>query len=520
MTVDEPLAAIQIAGAVLDGTPIDWSLAESTADEASLPLLAQLRVLATLADLHRHVTVRAADAAPASVDPREEPETWGHLRVLERVGDGAHGAVYRAWDTRLDREVALKLLPSDDSTQDDPALSIIREARLLARVRHPNVVTIYGAERIGRRNGLWMEFIRGRTLKQIVDDGKVFSGAEAAAMGVDLCRAVAAVHGAGLLHRDIKAQNVMRAEDGRTVLMDFGTGRELSDVAASDLAGTPLYLAPEVLAGGEATVQSDLYSLGVLLYHLVTGSYPVRAASVQGIRQAHERNERTRSSTSQELSTLPRRLAQIIERTIDPQPERRYWSADALAAELAALAPHPARAARTYAMPVLGALILVLAVWWGVFHSVRTTIASRGEEPAIAVLPFKNLSVEPESDYFVDGLTDEVIRNLAVIQGLQVRSSTSAFAFKDRPRNLRQVGDELRVNFVVEGSVLRAGDKLRVNVQLVEVAKDTPLWSDQFDRELKDVFAIQDDISRAIVEQASLDARPGPETIRHRRDDV
>ena len=147
---------------------------------------------------------------------------WGHLRTLERVGRGAFGEVYRAWDTRLDREVALKLLDAP-SAGENSSSSIIQEGRLLARVRHPNVVSVYGAEQIGPRIGLWMEFVRGRTLKQIVDAGGTFTGPEAAAIGIDLCHAVDAVHGAQVLHRDIKAQNVMLADDGRAVLMDFGT---------------------------------------------------------------------------------------------------------------------------------------------------------------------------------------------------------------------------------------------------------------------------------------------------------
>ena len=218
MAVSEGLVA-DLAGALLDGTPIDWTAAESSADETNRPLLAELRVLATLADLHRRLPVpRAAATLTAGGDCVEQVVHWGHLRVLERIGRGAFGEVYRAWDTRLDREVALKLLPADRAAGDGPASSIIQEGRLLARVRHPNVVTIYGAEQIGGRIGLWMEFVRGRTLKQIVDDGKVFSGAEAIEIGVELCQAVAAVHTEGLLHRDIKAQNVMLAENGRAAL--------------------------------------------------------------------------------------------------------------------------------------------------------------------------------------------------------------------------------------------------------------------------------------------------------------
>ena len=168
-------------------------------------------------------------------------------------------------------------------------------------MRHPNVVTIYGAERVEHRIGLWMEFVKGRTLEQVLQHTKVFDSAKAIDIGVELCQAISAVHRAGLLHRDIKAHNVMRSEDGRIALMDFGTGRNLDADASLDLAGTPLYLAPEVLLGQPATKRSDLYSLGVVLFHLVTGSYPVRGRTVREIRHAHEGGERTAVHVAQPM---------------------------------------------------------------------------------------------------------------------------------------------------------------------------------------------------------------------------
>jgi len=486
----------ELAGAVLNGTPIDWVSVESSADVEDRALLDQLKVLATVADLHRRLMVPSptgqddvSDAAPL--------ERWAHLRVLERIGHGAFGDVYRAWDTRLDREVALKLVREAPGTNGPRASSIIEEGRLLARVRHPNVVTIYGAEQIGERIGLWMEFVKGRTLQQIADqDGKIFSPAETIDTGIELSRAVAAVHHAGLVHRDIKARNVMRADDGRLVLMDFGAGRELTADAAESVPGTPLYLAPELFNGKHATVQSDIYSIGVLLYHLATGSYPVRARNLQELRLAHERRERVDVRTARPgIST---KLARVIERAIDPEPSRRYQSADALAAALTALKPHPMLVPSTYAVTATAVLAAVLWLTW------PSAPISPTDRPIIAVLPLKNLSDEPGSDYFVDGLTDEIIRNLAVIDGLEVRSRTSSFEFKDKPRNVRDVGEQLGANLVVEGSVLRAGTKLRINAQLIQVAGDVPLWAERFDRELKDVFAIQDEISRAIVDKLRL----------------
>jgi serine/threonine protein kinase/cytochrome c-type biogenesis protein CcmH/NrfG len=515
-----------LVDAILDGTPVDWAVAASSVEEAARPLVKELSVLAAVAALHRDPPPIASTLSRASSlsanKGAEAAEHWGHLRLLERIGRGTFGEVYRAWDMRLDREVALKLLTAGRAAGDREASSIIHEGRLLARVRHPNVVTIYGAEQIGDQIGLWMEFVRGHTLEQILEQRTVLSAAEAVGIGLELCRAVSAVHSAGLLHRDIKAHNVMRAEDGRIVLMDFGTGRDSGEEASSDLAGTPLYLAPEILRGQQAAVRSDIYSLGILLYHVATGSYPVHAQTVRELRAAHERGERTGVQTARR--DVRPKLARIIERAIDPQPERRYQSADALGADLAALKPRPTVVRLGYAVGVAAALIVAIGVAWEVrgrqLGSSRTPSAllagsaglnpvsspnvSPAEQPVIVVLPLKNLSAEPDSDYFVDGLTDEIIRNLAVIEGLAVRSRTSSFAFKDKPHNVRDIGDQLGANLVVEGSVLRSGTKLRINAQLIQVAGDVPLWSDRFDRELKDIFAIQDEISRAIVNKLRL----------------
>ena len=519
MPPDDPRVDV-LADAILDGTPIDWAAAEAGSEGTARGLVSELKVLAAVA------------ACARDDRGRDAPLLWGSLRLIEKIGHGAFGDVYRAWDTRLDREVALKLLPAGPAAHR-AASAIIHEGRLLARVRHPNVVTIYGAEQIEDRIGLWMELVRGRTLEQILEQSEVMKPAEAIDIGLELCRAVSAVHGAGLLHRDIKTHNVVRAESGRIVLMDFGTGREFDDETSSDLAGTPLYLAPEVLRGEPATIRSDIYSLGVLLYHLVTGSYPVQARTVREIRHAHERGERTAVQAARR--DVPSKLARLIERAIDPDPARRCDTADALAAGLAALQPRPRIVRLGYAAGMVAALILLIGMAWEVAGrqagSSRTPTAllarspllnpvgaadvSASKRPVIAVLPLKNLSAEPDSDYFVDGLTDEIIRNLAGIKGLEVRSRTSSFAFKDKARNLRDVGEQLGVDYVVEGSILRSGSRLRINAQLAQVAGDVPLWTDRFDRELKDVFAIQDEISRAIVDKLRLTLGR-----RHRRHDI
>jgi serine/threonine protein kinase/tetratricopeptide (TPR) repeat protein len=481
----------ELAGAILDGTSVDWRTIQSTASETERSLVEELRALATLADFHREQR--------ADTEPGHPPEAWGHVRVLEPLGSGAFGRVYRAWDTRLDREVALKLLPAQSDAGDARASSIIQEGRLLARVRHPNVVTIYGAERIGDTVGLWMELIDGETVEQRLAQGLPFQPSETIVIGIQICRAVTAVHDAGLLHRDIKTQNVMLAADGRAVLMDFGTGWEMSERSASTvaLAGTPLYLAPEVLRGGEATIQSDVYSIGVLLYHMLTGTYPVRARDFSDLRLAHER--RDRGSVRAIRRDVPRRLASIIDRAIDPDAERRFESVDELATALGTLQPRRAVIPLRYAIAIATTLGVGGLLLWQ-----TSMVPSRSDGAAIAVLPLKNLSTEAGGEEFADGFTEEIINSLAANGHLQVRSLTSSLAFKDHRRDLRDVATRLDVSFVLDGSIRRSGNQLHIDAQFLQASTGVVLWNQSFDTDVGNVFALRNRIIKRIVEQLGL----------------
>ena len=502
-----------LARAILDGTPVDWPAVESTAHESERPLFEQLRLLGTLVEFHREQ--RATDA------PAPRAKTWGHLRVLEPIGSGAFGQVYRAWDTRLDREVALKLLPADTDAGDARASSIIEEGRLLARVRHPNIVTIYGAARIGDTMGLWMERIDGETVEQRLSRESTLKASAAIEIGTQICHAVSAVHKAGLLHRDIKAQNVMLARDGRAVLMDFGTGRELGGASssASSLAGTPLYLAPELLRGDDATIQSDIYSLGVLLYRMVTGTYPVHARSVPDLRLAHARLER--ADSVERWPDVPRRLRRIIDRAIAPRSERRYESADALGAALATLAPRASVIPLKYAVSAAAMLVFIgLVLAEGPLRHDReprssqaplaqtSAVPGRSNGPAIAVLPLRNLSAEPGSEEFVDGFTEEIINSLAASEHLQVRSRTSSFAFKNKSNDLADVARQLDASLVLEGSARRSRQRFQVDARLVQASSGVTLWNDSVEADVGDVFGIRDRITRGIISRLGVTPAP------------
>jgi hypothetical protein len=341
-----------IVEAIADGAPLAWNHPDARE-------LRDLQAIAKIAAIHRQLQggadTNASTAASERPGRTERPdlskaERWGPLLLLERIGHGSFGEVYRAWDPALDHEVALKLLrlPSGDaSPAETSSAAVVREGQLLARVRHPNVITVHGAREINGQVGIWMEFLRGRTLERVVRDEGPMSAEEATIVADSLCRALAAVHHGGLLHRDIKASNVMRAAGGRIVLLDFGTGSELAlaadPAAPRRMVGTPLYLAPELFEGAAASTASDIYSLGVLLYFLVSGTHPVTGKSLEDIRRAHRQGRRVLLSDVR--SDLPRSFVQIVERALLPDPGARYPSAGALLREIAAASHQEAAAA-------------------------------------------------------------------------------------------------------------------------------------------------------------------------------
>ena len=380
----DPRRVTELAEAVADGQTPDWASAEgSSADPIERGVIANLRAVQSIHGLMTtRTTGRADEAGRARLSPGE---TWGGLEVRAHVGRGRFGDVYRAWDPALDREVALKLVRLGDRNKGVET-RVVEEGRLMARVRHPNVVTIHGAQRIDGISGLWMEFVEGRTLAAELAERGPFTATELTHVGIELARALEAVHRAGLVHRDVKAQNVLRDATGRIVLGDFGTGRELDEPAEArgGLAGTPAYLAPEIFDRKPATPRSDLYSLGALLFHLATSSYPVRGRSLRELRDAHARSERTSLATLR--GDLPAALTAIIETALDPDPARRFESAAAMRHALGACAAIPPPVFRRWPGVAAGAgLALALAALIGY------AAMGRGSPPALLSLTARDL---------------------------------------------------------------------------------------------------------------------------------
>ena len=405
-------------------------------------------------------------------------------RLERELGRGGMARVYLAHDLKHDRPVALKVL--------HPGLSVtlgaerfLREVRTAARLQHPNILPVFDSGAAGQRGSgaelLWysMPYIEGESLRDRLRRETRLPVDEAAAIAREVAEALDYAHERGVIHRDVKPENIMLSR-GHALMADFGIARARQGAGGDDAErltevglalGTPSYMSPEQASGAdEIDARSDVYGLGCVLFEMLCGEPPFTGPTVQAI--LARRFTETAPAPSQTGRGVPPAMDRIVLRALASSPADRFPTAGAMAAALREGEP------------------------WG-----RTSAlgeAPRGAEPSIAVLPFANLSPSPEDEVFADGMTDELINALAKVPGLHVVSRTSCFAFKGRPEDAREIGRRLQVRTVLEGSVRRAGPRLRVSTQLINVADGFLLWSESFDREAEDVFAIQDEIARAI----------------------
>jgi len=342
---------LRVAEAISDGRPVDWG-SEQAMNEELKTRLQYLQVLEAVATAHgapagtlvsepvagdsmestRTAAEPVAGAAGPSLAETLDLTRWGPLMVRERLGKGGFAEVYRAFDPSLQRDVALKIRRTDYGRRDPATARYLEEARRLARVRHPNVLVVHGADEHEGRAGIWTDLVRGQTLERSLKEQGPLGAQEACLIGIDLCGALAAVHAAGLVHRDLKTSNVMREKGGRIVLMDFGSVSEQvrgdDPVVPETVSGTPLFMAPEQLAGGIATPPTDIYALGVVLYRLVTGRCPVEAATLSELREKHRKGERV--PLRDHRPDLPAGFVQVVERALAAEPASRYASAGAM----------------------------------------------------------------------------------------------------------------------------------------------------------------------------------------------
>ncbi len=503
MAKDQTL--LTAAGRIADGDVVDWaSISSSMPTPEDREIADELALVAQIAEGHRqlHQILPVAADTPANLVP--DRARWGHLDLLNVVGRGSYGIVYRAWDTRLERLVALKLFHGAANPDE-----VMQEGRMLARMRHENVVSVYGADVIDGVAGIWMELVHGRTLENIVKGDGPLPAREAAAAGADVARALVAVHGAGLLHCDVKAQNVVRENGGRVVLMDLGAGRlvpEHRDIdAMTDIAGTPRYMAPELFRPGtSATRASDIYGLGVLLYFTVSGRFPVDGKTLSELRYAHQINKVR--PLGEAANGVPKRLIEIVTKAIDPDPGRRPESVQEILTVLQSLAaepaPSPIRAFPWSATVPTLALLAALVVWLFRSPGPVTTVP---EPNTLAVLPIANLTGDPSAQYLADGLTEVLIAHLAQLSRLQVASSAATAGVRDM-RDERAIADTLGVRLLLSGAVVRADDRIALSVKLTDPRAGRTIWGTELERRPSNVLEARSEIANLVAARLALEA--------------
>ena len=395
-------------------------------------------------------------------------ETILHYKILEKLGEGGMGVVYLAEDTKLERKVAIKFLPHYIAINSEERERFKIEAKAAAALNHPNIATIYAIEELKDQIFIVMEYIEGAELKDKIKS-KLLPIDEAINLSIQIAEGLEAAHKKGIVHRDIKSSNIMITSDGKVKIMDFGLakikgGSQLTKIGST--VGTAAYMSPEQAKGEEVDQRTDIWALGVILYEMLTGKLPFEGDYEQAVIYSIL-NELPKPITMQRTD-VPETILKISDRLLQKNPDQRYSSMKEILKD---------------------------------FDSVtKQDSKSQNDLPSsIAVLPFINLSADPEQEYFCDGISEEIINSLAQLNNLRVIARTSVFSFKGKNIDVREIGKTLNVNTLLEGSVRKSGNRLRIITQLIKVSDGSHLWSNRYDRVLEDVFAIQEDIAENVA---------------------
>lgn len=443
----------------------------------------------------------------------EKGQQIGRYQILDGIGAGGMGEVYLAEDSQLDRKVALKILPTEFAQNAIKMRRFVQEAKATSALNHPNIITIHEIGEFNNTHFIITEYIKGKNLREVLN-AKAFSLEEVLEITIQIASALQAAHQAGIIHRDIKPENVMIRDDGYVKVLDFGLAKFLEPALAANsssnpddvtlvnlqtqagiVLGTAAYMSPEQSQGKEVDSRTDIFSLGVVLYELLTRRQPFRGATINHIIVAILEAVPLPPSTFG--IWIPEELETIIFRALAKNPDDRYQTVSDLLSDLKRVQKRqefesevqrsmPEKQTtltptRTYRADVNG----------GPVETVNT----------IAVLPFLNLSHHEDSDYFSDGLAEELLNVLSKIRGLRVAARTSAFSFKGKQTTVAEIGRVLNVASVLEGSLRMAGNRVRISVQLVNVADGYHLWSETYDRTMDDIFEVQDDIAQSVVKE-------------------
>ncbi|MFQ5778951.1 MAG: protein kinase [Terriglobia bacterium] len=451
-------------------------------------------------------------------------QTLGHYRIIEKIGAGGMGEVYRARDERLDRDVAVKVLPAGTLADEAARKRFRKEALALSKLNHPNIQTVHDFDTQDGIDFLVTEYVPGVTLSDRLG-GKPLPEKEALRLGQQFAEGLAAAHEQGIIHRDLKPSNLRVTPDGRLKVLDFGVAklvRPPSPTATTEsltetqsIAGTPLYMAPEQKLGEPVDARTDIYAAGLVLREMATGQPPLRPGE-----------------GPPKYEGISPRLQPILEKCLEKEPENRYQSAKELQVDLRRLAisitPSPvapatgipgsprqvpggsARWVLRTAGVVLALVVLSVAGYFGWQRFTPRATPPEGKI-MLAVLPFENLSGDPEQEYFSDGLTEEMIAQLGGLhpERLGVIARTSAMKYKNTDKAIDEIGRELGVHYILEGSVRREGDRVRITAQLIQVRDQTHLWAESYERDLKNIFAVQSGVAQRVARSLELALLPG-----------
>ncbi len=483
-------------------------------------------------------------------------QTLGHYRILDRLGVGGMGEVYRAEDTTLRRQVALKVLPAELSADPQSLARFKREAWALASIDHPNIVAIHSVEESEGIPFLTMQLVEGEPLTKVISRGAL-PVERILDMAIDLTDALAAAHEKGVIHRDLKPANIMVTAGGGVKVLDFGlakSGQAAQAPVATQMStellaeteqltrqgvvlGTVPYMSPEQVQGKTVDHRTDIFSFGVVLYEMACGTRPFGGENSASLISAILRD--APEPVAELRPGLPERQVGIIDRCLEKDPEDRFPTARELHAELVDLRSELTAGRAEVARPrsratrpgigarVLLAAALVLAIVAGVvWFSNRgskepTEVARQGPQiRSLAVLPMRNLAGDPEQDYLVDGMTEALITDLSRIAELQVASRSSAMRYKGTDKPLSEIARELNVEAIVEGSVAREADRVAVTAQLIEAATETNLWADRYEREISSILALQGEVAQAIASEIQVQLSPGEQALLTRSREV
>jgi eukaryotic-like serine/threonine-protein kinase len=456
------------------------------------------------------------DQTSPLIDLSQLPKVSQYV-LVSKIGSGGVGEVYLAEDTSLNRNVALKFLSAHLCQDADCRARFKREAQAAAKLNHPNIVTVYEVSEYNCRPFFTMEYVEGQPLSELIKQGDC-SLDKMIDLSLQICEGLQEAHKAGITHRDIKPANILVSQSGRAKLVDFG----LAAVAGADkltregsTLGTLGYMSPEQVQGRPTDHRSDLFSFGVVLYELISCRSPFKgetpAATMNAITQ------QIPEPLTRYKAGVPVELQRIVSKLLQKDPALRYQTAADVISDLTGLKATsqlltgaPVRKNQTW-RPVFGVAVLVLlaVAAYGIFKSNfftgKATIAQR---KMLAVLPFENLSPDPDQEYFSDGLTEELTSKLSLVQSLCVISRSSSMTFKGSNKTIPEIAKALKVQYIVEGSVRRAGNELRITAQLIDANADFHLWSKTYAGTLDDVFDMQDSVSRAIVDGIRIELTP------------